>query len=688
MAAQGRAPAPPAETRMSTTRRILVTSALPYANGPIHVGHLVEYVQTDIWARFQRMRGHECYYVCADDAHGTPIMLRAEQEGVSPEELIERVGHEHRADFADFRIGFDNYHSTHSPENRELATLIYERLKAGGHITTRVIRQAWDPEREIFLPDRYIRGECPRCGAPDQYGDACEACGATYSPEELRNPRSAISGARPVERESLHYFFRLADFEPMLREWTRAGHLQPEVANKLDEWFAAGLKEWDISRDAPYFGFEIPNAPGKYFYVWMDAPVGYMASFKNLCARTGLDFDEWWGPDSGTELYHFIGKDIIYFHALFWPAMLHGAGFRTPSAVWAHGFLTVDGQKMSKSRGTFIRARTYLDHLDPEWLRYYFAAKLGPGVEDIDLNLDDFVQRVNSDLVGKVVNIASRCAGFITKRFGGRLAGALERPALHERFLAAGASIAEAYEGREYARAVREIMALADEANRYIDERKPWFLAREAGREAEVQAVCTMGLNLFRILMGYLKPVLPRVAADAEAFLRCPPLTWVNIGEPLLDHTVAPYRPLLTRVERKAVDAMLADARADLEREAAPQPAPGGEPLAPEITIEDFQKVDLRVARILAAEAVEGADRLLRLTLDLGGPRRTVLAGIRQAYEPEALVGRLTVVVANLKPRKMRFGVSEGMVLAAGPGGRELWLIAPDEGAEPGMRVK
>ncbi len=690
MAAQGRAPAPPAETRMSTTRRILVTSALPYANGPIHVGHLVEYVQTDIWARFQRMRGHECYYVCADDAHGTPIMLRAEQEGITPEELIERVGREHRADFADFRIGFDNYHTTHSPENRELATLIYERLKAGGHITTRVIRQAWDPEREIFLPDRYIRGECPRCGAPDQYGDACEACGATYTPEELRNPRSAISGAKPVERESLHYFFRLADFEPMLREWTRAGHLQPEVANKLDEWFAAGLKEWDISRDAPYFGFEIPNAPGKYFYVWMDAPVGYMASFKNLCARTGLDFDEWWGPDSETELYHFIGKDIIYFHALFWPAMLHGAGFRTPSAVWAHGFLTVDGQKMSKSRGTFIRARTYLDHLDPEWLRYYFAAKLGPGVEDIDLNLDDFVQRVNSDLVGKVVNIASRCAGFITKRFGGRLAGALERPALHERFLAAGASIAEAYERREYARAVREIMALADEANRYIDERKPWFLAREAGREAEVQAVCTMGLDLFRILMGYLKPVLPRVAADAEAFLGCPPLTWVNIGEPLLDHTVAPYRPLLTRVERKAVDAMLADARADLEREAAPPPAaaPGGEPLAPEITIEDFQKVDLRVARIVAAEAVEGADRLLRLTLDLGGPRRTVLAGIRQAYEPEALVGRLTVMVANLKPRKMRFGVSEGMVLAAGPGGRELWLIAPDEGAEPGMRVK
>ncbi len=690
MAAQGRAPAPPAETRMSTTRRILVTSALPYANGPIHVGHLVEYVQTDIWARFQRMRGHECYYVCADDAHGTPIMLRAEQEGITPEELIERVGREHRADFADFRIGFDNYHTTHSPENRELATLIYERLKAGGHITTRVIRQAWDPEREIFLPDRYIRGECPRCGAPDQYGDACEACGATYTPEELRNPRSAISGAKPVERESLHYFFRLADFEPMLREWTRAGHLQPEVANKLDEWFAAGLKEWDISRDAPYFGFEIPNAPGKYFYVWMDAPVGYMASFKNLCARTGLDFDEWWGPDSETELYHFIGKDIIYFHALFWPAMLHGAGFRTPSAVWAHGFLTVDGQKMSKSRGTFIRARTYLDHLDPEWLRYYFAAKLGPGVEDIDLNLDDFVQRVNSDLVGKVVNIASRCAGFITKRFGGRLASALERPALHERFLAAGASIAEAYERREYARAVREIMALADEANRYIDERKPWFLAREAGREAEVQAVCTMGLDLFRILMGYLKPVLPRVAGDAEAFLRCPPLTWVNIGEPLLDHTVAPYRPLLTRVERKAVDAMLADARADLEREAAPPPAaaPGGEPLAPEITIEDFQKVDLRVARIVAAEAVEGADRLLRLTLDLGGPRRTVLAGIRQAYEPEALVGRLTVMVANLKPRKMRFGVSEGMVLAAGPGGRELWLIAPDEGAEPGMRVK
>ncbi len=676
---------------MSTTRRILVTSALPYANGPIHLGHLVEYIQTDIWARFQRLRGHECYYVCADDAHGTPIMLRAEQEGISPEALIERVGEEHRRDFAGFRIGFDNYHSTHSPENRELATLIYERLKAAGHITTRVIRQAWDPEKGMFLPDRYIRGECPRCGAPDQYGDACEACGATYSPAELRNPRSVVSGARPVEKESLHYFFKLGDFEPMLRAWTRAGHLQPEVANKLDEWFAAGLKEWDISRDAPYFGFEIPNAPGKYFYVWMDAPVGYMASFKNLCARTGLDFDDWWGPDSAAELYHFIGKDIIYFHALFWPAMLHGAGFRTPSAVWAHGFLTVNGQKMSKSRGTFIRARTYLDHLDPEWLRYYFAAKLGPSVDDLDLNLEDFVQRVNSDLVGKVVNIAARCAGFITRRFEGRLATSLERPALHERFVAAGETIAEAYEGREYARAVREIMALADEANRYIDERKPWFLAKEAGREAEVQAVCTQGLNLFRVIMGYLKPVLPRVAAETEAFLRCPPLTWVNIGEPLLDHTVAAYQPLLTRVDPKAVEAMLADARADLAEAgeaAAPAPAPGDEPVAPEITYEDFMKVDLRVARIVAAEAVEGADKLLRLVLDLGGERRTVLAGIRRAYDPEALAGRLTVMVANLKPRRMRFGVSEGMVLAAGPGGRELWLLAPDEGAQPGMRVK
>ncbi|ROR35057.1 methionine--tRNA ligase [Inmirania thermothiophila] len=674
-------------------RKILVTSALPYANGPIHVGHLVEYIQTDIWARFQRLRGHDCIYVCADDAHGTPIMLKAREEGVTPEALIERIGREHRADFADFLIEFDNYYTTHSPENRELAELIYIRNRDAGHIETRTITQAYDPVQGIFLPDRYIRGECPRCGAPDQYGDSCEVCGATYSPGELRNPVSVLSGVRPEARESLHYFFRLADFEPMLREWTAGGHLQEEVRNKLDEWFAAGLQPWDISRDAPYFGFEIPDAPGKYFYVWLDAPIGYMASLRNLCTRRGLDFDAYWGPDSEAEVYHFIGKDIIYFHALFWPAMLHGAGFRKPTAVFAHGFLTVDGQKMSKSRGTFIKARTYLDHLDPEYLRYYFAAKLNGRVEDIDLNLDDFVQRVNSDLVGKLVNIASRCARFIERDFGGRLAEALPAPELYQGFVAAGEIIAEWMEAREYGRAVREIMALADRANQYIDERKPWVAIKEPARRGEVQAVCTQGLNLFRVLVTYLKPILPRLAQRAEAFLGGPALDWQTRLQPLLGCEIRPFQPLLHRVDPKQVQAMVEASRESLE----PRPAAAGtaaaparteEEAAPTIGIDEFARIDLRVARIVEAAEVEGADRLLRLTVDLGGERRTVFAGIRQAYRPEELVGRLTVVVANLAPRRMRFGVSEGMVLAAGPGGERLWLIGPDEGAEPGMRVR
>ena len=676
---------------MTERRTLLVTSALPYANGPIHLGHLVEYIQTDIWVRFQKLRGHTCHYVCADDAHGTPIMLRAQAEGITPEALIEQVGREHRADFADFFIAFDNYHTTHSPENRELAEAIYRRHQQAGHISTRTITQAYDPEQEMFLPDRFIKGGCPRCGAADQYGDSCEVCGATYSPTELKNPVSAISGAVPVEKESLHYFFRLADFEPMLREWTAAGHLQNEVTNKLGEWFEHGLREWDISRDAPYFGFEIPDAPGKYFYVWLDAPIGYMASFKQLCERTGIDFDAYWGRESQAELYHFIGKDIIYFHALFWPAMLAGAGFRTPTAVWAHGFLTVNGEKMSKSRGTFIKARTYLDHLNPEYLRYYFAAKLGSGIDDLDLNLDDFVARVNSDLVGKVVNIASRCAGFIAKRFDGRLSAACTEPELYSAFITEGERIAGHFEQREYGHAIRDIMALADRANQYIDERKPWLLAKQADAAQQVQDVCSVGINLFRVLMTYLKPVLPDMAARSEAFLRIEALTWRDLGEPLANHTLGKFQPLMTRVDPEAITKMTEASREHLQTKVAPRqgiPAAPAEPLAEPISIEDFARLDLRVARISKAEAVAGADKLLRLTLDLGFTTRTVFAGIKAAYEPGDLEGRLTVMVANLAPRKMRFGVSEGMVLAAGPGGRDIFLLNPDSGAEVGMRIK
>ncbi|EIC22104.1 methionine--tRNA ligase [Thiorhodovibrio frisius] len=680
---------------MTQVRDILVTSALPYANGPIHIGHLVEYIQTDIWARFQKMRGHNCWYVCADDAHGTPIMLKARAEGISPEALIERVAAEHQADFVAFRVGFDNYHSTHSPENRHFAELIYSRNRDQGHIAQREIEQAYDPVEKMFLPDRFIKGECPKCGAPDQYGDNCEACGASYSPAELKNPRSAVSGAAPEMRRSEHYFFKLADFEPMLRDWTRGGGLQKQVANKLDEWFDAGLQEWDISRDAPYFGFEIPDAPGKFFYVWLDAPIGYMASFQHLCERTpGLEFDHFWAPDSPAEVYHFIGKDIIYFHALFWPAMLTGADFRAPTAVFAHGFLTVDGQKMSKSRGTFIKARTYLDHLNPEYLRYYFAAKLGPGVDDIDLSLEDFQARVNADLVGKIVNIASRTASFIHKRFVGRLAATLPEPALFAEFAAAGESIAAAYDKRELGRAMREIMALADRANQYIDEQAPWVIAKDPSREAELHGVCTQGLNLFRLLIGWLRPVLPGTAEAAEAFLRIAPLTWDALPKPLLDHQVEKFKPLMTRIERSQIDAMLAASRADLAGTpatgAANQPAVASldPPLADTIDYDSFAQVDLRIARILEASLVEGADKLLRLRLDLGGEERQVFAGIRAAYVPESLTGRLTVMVANLAPRKMRFGVSEGMVLAAGPGGKDIFLLSPDSGAMPGMKVK
>lgn len=670
-------------------RKILVTSALPYANGSVHLGHLVEYIQTDIWVRFQKMRGHECHYVCADDAHGTPIMLRAQNEGITPEQLIADISKEHQADFAEFAIGFDNYHSTHSEENRQLASQIYLANRDAGHIESRTISQAYDPEKEMFLPDRFIRGECPKCGAADQYGDNCEACGATYDPTELKNPVSAVSGATPITKESKHYFFKLGNFEPMLREWTQGDHLQAEVGRKLGEWFDSGLQDWDISRDAPYFGFEIPDAPNKFFYVWMDAPIGYLASFKNYCDRTGVDFNEFMRADSPTEMVHFIGKDIIYFHALFWPAMLKGAGFRLPNRVYAHGFLTVDGKKMSKSRGTFIKARTYLNHLNPEYLRYYFAAKLNNTIEDIDLSLEDFQSRINSDLVGKVVNIASRCAGFINKRFDGKLSDALADEVLFKAFTDQAESIAKRYDNREFAQAMREIMALADKANQYIDERKPWVLAKEDGKEAEVQAVCSMGINLFRVLIAYLKPVLPRTAEQAEAFLKIDALQWTDIGQPLLGHTIDPFKPLMTRVEQDKIDAIIEESKENMTATATPvKTAENIDPIADEIQFDDFSKIDLRIAKIIHAENVEGAEKLLKLTLDIGLAEKQVFAGIKSAYAPEDLVGKLTVMVANLAPRKMRFGLSEGMVLAAGPGGKDLFILNPDAGAQPGMRVK
>ena len=686
-------------------RKILVTSALPYANGPIHMGHMVEYIQTDIWVRFQKMRGHQCIYVCADDAHGTPIMLRAEREGVTPEQLIARVKAEHEADFAGFAIGFDNYYSTHSPENCELVEALYLRLKEAGHISVRTIKQAYDPVKEMFLPDRFLKGECPRCGAPDQYGDNCEVCGATYATAELKHPVSVVSGATPIEKESEHYFFKLPRFDAMLKEWTHTGHLQAEVANKLSEWFEAGLQEWDISRDAPYFGFKIPGTEGlpgkeKYFYVWLDAPMGYFASFKHLCARRDdLDFDEFLSPDTDTELYHFIGKDIIYFHALFWPAVLYAAGLRTPTAIYAHGFLTVNGTKMSKSRGTFINARAYLEHLDPEYLRYYFAAKLTSRIDDLDLNFDDFTARVNADLVGKMVNIASRCAGYIGKKCAGRLSPNCTEPALYQRFVAAGEQIAALYEQREYSHAMREIMALADVANQYIDEQKPWLLAKSDATAGQARDVYSVGINLFRVLMTYLKPVLPVMADKVQDFLNLGQLAWDDCSAPLTDHRIDKFKPLMTRVEQDKIDAMLEQTRSELASHAAEatavsdrpaaEPSPlQRDPIAETIGFDDFAKLDLRIARIQRAEHVEGADKLLRLTLDLGGETRNVFAGIKSAYAPEELVGKLTVMVANLAPRKMRFGVSEGMVLAAGPGGKNLWILQPDAGAQPGMRVK
>jgi methionyl-tRNA synthetase len=660
-------------------RRILVTSALPYANGPTHLGGMTEMVQTDIWVRAMRLGGHQCIYVCADDTHGTPIMLQAAAEGIAPEALIARVGAERRRDFAAFGIGFDNYYTTHSDENRRLTERMYLALDAAGHIARRPVRQAYDEQAGMFLPDRYVRGTCPRCATPDQYGDSCENCGATYSPHELVDPVSVVSGTRPVERESEHIFFRLGNFETMLRKWTRSGSLQAAVANKLDEWFQAGLRDWDVSRDAPYFGFEIPGAPGKYFYVWLDAPVGYMASFENLCSRTNLVFDDFWKPDSTAELHHFIGKDILYFHTLFWPATLEGAGFRKPTAVHAHGFLTVNGEKMSKSRGTFLTAGQYLEVLPPDYFRYFLAAKLGAGLDDIDLNLEEFATRINAELVGKLVNIASRCASFIQRGHGGRLAKTLPDPALYREFVDAGAAIANAWETLEYSAAVREVMALADRANLYIDRHKPWLAAKDPSRAGEVQEICTQGLNLFRVLMVYLKPVLPAIAERAEAFLDSPVTRWSDIESPLVGTPIAEYQALALRVDpaavKKLVETPMNDSKSPAARE---RPA--------EIDAGEFGRLDLRVGRIESAELVEGADRLLRLTVDLGGDRRTVFAGIRAAYEPERIVGRHIVVVANMKPRKFRFGVSEGMVLAAS-GDDGLFLIGPDAGAVAGMKV-
>ena len=692
---------------MPTRRRILVTSALPYANGPIHLGYILEVVQTDVWVRFQKLRGHECYYVGADDTHGTPIMLKAQSEGITPEQLIEKVNGEHRRDLADMLIGFDNYGSTHSRETQAICDRMYLRLRERGCIDRKSVRQAYDDSAKMFLPDRYVKGVCPVCGTADQYGDSCENCGSTYTPADLKNPVSVVSGTPPVWRESEHYFFKLSAFEQSLVDFVKSGAVQESVARKLEEWFSQGLKDWDISRDAPYFGFEIPDAPGKYFYVWFDAPIGYLGSFEQLCERTRLKFDDFLAADSEAELHHFIGKDILYFHALFWPAVLEAAGMRRPTNIHAHGFLTINGQKMSKSRGTFVTARRYLDVLKPEYLRYYFSAKLGPGLDDLDLNFDEFVTRLNSDIVGKLVNIASRCAGFITKGTGGALAAELSDPALYAAFMEAGESIAASYEKRDLAGAMREIMALADRANQYIDTHKPWMLAKQPDKAAEVQAVCTQGLNLFRALMIYLQPVLPQMAAEARRFLQESDWRWDSVSRPLLGSSILQYEALATRLDTKTVAALIEPAAdpappkaaapaaipaaptAAAATSAAPAATAAAAPPAAPVSIEEFMRIDLRVAKILEADLITGADKLLKLRLDVGDlGERTIFAGIRAAYDPKALIGRLIVVVANLQPRKMRFGTSEGMMLAAGPGGTDIFVLSPDSGAAPGMRVK
>ena len=690
----------------SPARKILVTSALPYANGSIHLGHLVEYIQTDIWVRFQKMQGHTVHYVCADDTHGTPIMLRAQKEGITPEALIDAVHKEHSADFKEFLVEFDNYYSTNAPENKELSQTIYKKLKANGKIATKTIEQFYDPVKNMFLPDRFIKGECPKCHAKDQYGDNCEVCGATYNPTELINAYSAVSGAAPVRKETEHYFFKLSECEDFLKAWTRSGTLQGEAANKMGEWFENGLNDWDISRDAPYFGFEIPDAPGKYFYVWLDAPIGYMASFKKLCELQGLDFDEYWKQDSSTELYHFIGKDILYFHALFWPATLEFSGYRKPTQIFAHGFLTVNGEKMSKSRGTFITARSYLDHIkNPEYLRYYYAAKLNSSMEDIDLSLDDFVARVNSDLVGKYINIASRTAGFINKKFNGKIKLSQDnnnKNNVIDEIKAAAETIKESFNNREYSKALREIMALTDKANGFVADKAPWVMAKQEGQDDALQQVCSDALEMFRLLTLYLKPVLPKLAHEIERFLNIAPLTYADVGASL-SKNINEYTHLITRIDPKAIEAMTEANKENLTVTNAVKPAviktasPAAAPVlassAPDetshITIDDFMKVDLRIAKIINAEHVDGAEKLLKLTLDIGeATTRQVFAGIKSAYDPDTLKGRLTVMVANLAPRKMKFGMSEGMVLAASDENGGPFILSPDVGAMPGMRVK
>ena len=674
---------------MTTQRKILVTCALPYANGSIHLGHMLEHIQADVWVRFQRMRGNEIYFICADDAHGTPIMLKAQQLGITPEQMIEEVKTEHQRDFAGFNISYDNYHSTHSPENRQISEQIYKRLKANGYIKTKVISQLFDPEKQMFLPDRFVKGTCPRCKAPDQYGDNCEVCSATYNPTDLIDPKSVVSGATPILKESEHFFFDLPAFSNMLQAWIRSGTLQEQVANKMQEWFEAGLQPWDISRDAPYFGFEIPDAPGKYFYVWLDAPIGYMGSFLNYCNKNNKAiFDEFWSKDSSTELYHFIGKDIVYFHSLFWPAMLDGSEHRKPSNIFVHGYVTVDGAKMSKSRGTFIQASTYLRHLDPDCLRYYYAAKLSPHIDDIDLNLEDFVQRVNSDLVNKVVNIASRSAGFISKRFDGKLSDKVSEPELYAQFVEKAKVIADYYEQRESSKAIREIMALADEANRYIDEKAPWVVAKQEGQDQALQDICSMGIFLFRILMTYLKPVVPSLAQRTEEFLNSQ-LEWRGIDNALTGHTINRFKALFNRIDMDKITAMIEETK-ELTTSTAPAKEKVAEPIADTINFDDFAKVDMRVALIKNATFVEGSDKLLQLTLDIGDETRNVFSGIKQFYpDPQVLIGRLTIMIANLAPRKMRFGVSEGMVLCASgkDDGEGVYLLSPDSGAKPGMRI-
>lgn len=685
-----------------TNRKILVTSALPYANGDIHLGHLMEAVQTDIWVRFQRLRGHDCVYVCADDAHGTAIMLSAETRQITAETLIAETKERHKADYDGFSISFDNFYSTHSDENKLLSETIYKALEKNGHIKRRDIKQLFDPEKNLFLADRYVVGTCPKCHAEDQYGDNCEACGSTYDPADLINARSSISGAEPVLKNSEHFFFDLPQFKSMLQQWTRSGTLQEAVANKLSEWLDHDLKQWDISRDAPYFGFEIPNAPGKYFYVWLDAPIGYMASFKNFCSEQKYQFDEYWVREKSdqTELYHFIGKDIINFHTLFWPAMLHSAGYRTPTAVFAHGFLTVDGTKMSKSRGTFIKARDYLEHLDPEYLRYYLGAKLSSGIDDLDLNFEDFVFRVNSDLVGKIANIASRCAGFVTKNFDDFLSEQLDNRALISELQSASDEIADFYEHREFNKAIRLIMSLADKVNQYINDKQPWMLAKNDPKSQNLHNILTTSLNAFRILIIYLKPVTPVMAEKVENFLLVPPLSWDDINDVLLNRKINIFKPLVLRVETKAVETLISQTKTsegimkDIKSNSnISDERPKKKPETEEIDLKHFQKIDLRVAEIIDAKHVQGADKLLELKLSLGPDEngdvrsKTVFSGIKSAYQPETLIGRLTVIIANLKPRKMKFGVSEGMVLAAGPGDREIWLLQPDSGAKAGMRI-